>query len=57
MNGQGGYTPEECCLTTVPALRIYPPSQKASADIAWNKRECVGPTMQNLQVGPVHGNR
>jgi septal ring-binding cell division protein DamX len=57
VNGQGGYDPSQCALTTVPALRIYPPNETASADIRWNKPECVGSKVQNLQVGPVHTNR
>ncbi|MFJ3711467.1 DUF4232 domain-containing protein [Streptomyces sp. NBC_01387] len=56
-NGQSGYTTEECDLTTVPTLRVYPPNQTESTNIPWNRQECVGPTIQNLQVGPVHGNK
>ncbi|WP_333771610.1 DUF4232 domain-containing protein [Streptomyces sp. IBSBF 2435] len=57
VNGVGGYDPAACKLTKVPALRIYPPNQKQSVNIAWNQEECVGPTIQNLQVGPAHSNR
>jgi hypothetical protein len=57
VNGQGGYDPGKCDLTTVPSLRIYPPNQTGSTNITWNKKECVGSTVQNLQVGPVHSNR
>ncbi|MBP0455901.1 DUF4232 domain-containing protein [Streptomyces montanisoli] len=54
VNGQSGYSAAKCDLTTVPTLRVYPPNQKESTDIPWNEKECVGPTVQNLQVGPVH---
>ena len=57
VNGQGGYTDEQCALTTVPALRIYPPNRTEPADIPWNRKECVGPDVQNLWVGPVHPTR
>lgn len=57
VNGQGGYSADECDLTNVPTLRVYPPNQKESTNIPWNKDECVGSTIQNLRVGPVHGNR
>lgn len=57
INGQGGYSAEKCDLTNVPTLRVYPPNQKESTNIPWNKDECVGSTIQNLRVGPVHGNR
>ncbi|GHH83623.1 hypothetical protein GCM10018793_46180 [Streptomyces sulfonofaciens] len=57
VDGPGGYTDEECDLTTVPTLRVYPPNQKESANIPWNKQECVGSGIQNLMVGPVHGNK
>jgi hypothetical protein len=57
VNGQGGFDPAQCRLTTVPSLRIFPPNQKASVNIPWNQKECVGSTVQNLQVGPVHSNR
>lgn len=57
VNGQGGYDPAECRLTTVPSLRIFPPNQRASVNIPWNQKECVGSAVQNLQVGPVHTNR
>ncbi|CAG6398562.1 DUF4232 domain-containing protein [Streptomyces cocklensis] len=57
VNGQGGFDPAQCQLTTVPSLRIFPPNQRASVNIPWNQKECVGSTVQNLQVGPVHSNR
>jgi hypothetical protein len=57
VNGQGGYSAATCQLTTVPTLRVYPPNQTESTNIPWNTQECVGPTVQNLQVGPVHSNR
>ncbi|BBA96618.1 hypothetical protein RVR_2004 [Actinacidiphila reveromycinica] len=57
VNGEGGYSAGTCDLTTVPSLRVYPPNQKASLDIPWNKQECVGSSVQNLRVGPVHGNK
>jgi hypothetical protein len=57
VNGQGGYSAAQCDLTTVPALRVFPPNQTESANIPWNKPECVGSTVQNLQVGPLHGNK
>jgi hypothetical protein len=57
VNGQGGYSAAQCDLTTVPTLRVYPPNQKESTNIPWNRQECVGSGVQNLQVGPVHGNR
>jgi hypothetical protein len=57
VNGQGGYSPEQCHLTTVPTLRIYPPNQTESTNIPWNQQECVGSTVQNLEVGPVRSNR
>ncbi|WP_240677197.1 DUF4232 domain-containing protein [Actinacidiphila soli] len=57
VNGQGGYSAAQCDLTTVPTLRVFPPNQTESANIPWNKQECVGSTVQNLQVGPVYGNK
>ncbi|SHL19585.1 DUF4232 domain-containing protein [Actinacidiphila paucisporea] len=57
VNGQGGYDASQCGLATVPTLRIYPPNQTESTNIAWNKQECVASGIQNLQVGPVHTNR
>jgi hypothetical protein len=57
VNGQGGYSASQCDLTTVPTLRVYPPNQTESTNIPWNTPECVGSTIQNLQVGPVHSNR
>jgi hypothetical protein len=57
VNGQGGYSAAQCDLTTVPTLRVYPPNQTESTNIPWNTEECVGPSVQNLRVGPVHGNR
>jgi hypothetical protein len=57
VNGPGGYTDAQCDLTTVPTLRIFPPNQTESTNIPWDKQECVGSTIQNLQVGPVHSNR
>ncbi|WP_327290440.1 DUF4232 domain-containing protein [Streptomyces sp. NBC_01198] len=57
VNGVGGYDPGKCDLTTVPTLRVYPPNQTESTNIPWNKKECVGSSVQNLQVGPVHSNR
>lgn len=57
VNGQGGYSAGQCDLTTVPTLRVYPPNQTESTNIPWNAQECVGSTVQNLQIGPVHSNR
>ncbi|SEF67278.1 Protein of unknown function [Actinacidiphila yanglinensis] len=57
VNGVGGYSAAQCDLTTVPTLRVYPPNQKESTNIPWNRQECVGSSIQNLQVGPVHGNK
>ncbi|WP_435129676.1 DUF4232 domain-containing protein [Actinacidiphila sp. bgisy144] len=57
VNGQAGYSAAQCDLTSVPALRVYPPNQKASLDLPWNKQECVGSSVQNLRVGPVHSNK
>ncbi|SDP01438.1 DUF4232 domain-containing protein [Actinacidiphila guanduensis] len=57
VNGQGGYSAAQCDLQTVPTLRVYPPNQKESTNIPWNRQECVGSGVQNLQVGPVHSNR
>jgi hypothetical protein len=57
VNGVGGYSPAKCDLTSVPTLRVYPPNQKESTNIPWNKQECVGSSVQNLRVGPVHGNK
>ncbi|SEN97892.1 DUF4232 domain-containing protein [Actinacidiphila rubida] len=57
VNGQAGYSAAQCHLTTVPTLRVYPPNQKESTNIPWNRPECVGSTVQNLRIGPVHGNR
>ncbi len=57
VNGIGGYDASQCDLTTVPTLRIYPPNQTESTNIPWNTKECVGPDVQNLEVGPVHGNK
>ncbi len=57
VNGQGGYSAAQCDLTMVPTLRVFPPNQTESANIPWNKQECVGSTVQNLQVGPVYGNK
>ncbi|WP_433893724.1 DUF4232 domain-containing protein [Streptomyces sp. CA-111067] len=56
-NGTGGYSPSRCDLTTVPTLRVYPPNQTESTNIPWNKQECVGSSVQNLRVGPVHSSR
>jgi len=56
VNGEGGYSAAQCDLTTVPTLRVYPPNQTESTNIPWNKDECVGSTIQNLEVGPVHTN-
>lgn len=53
-DGQSGYTTKQCRLTEVASLRVYPPDQKASLDVPWHQRECVGPTIHSLQVGPVH---
>ena len=57
VNGQGGYSAAECGLATVPTLRVYPPNQTESTNIPWNAKECVGPDIQNLRVGPVHANK
>jgi Protein of unknown function (DUF4232) len=57
VDGQGGYSADECDLTAVPKLKVYPPNQTASVDVDWGTGECVGPTVQNLHVGPVHGTR
>ncbi|WP_051951203.1 DUF4232 domain-containing protein [Actinacidiphila yeochonensis] len=57
VNGQGGYSAAQCGLTTVPTLRVYPPNQTESTNIPWNTEECVGSSVQNLQVGPVHSDR
>jgi hypothetical protein len=54
VDGQSGYSAKDCDLTSVPALRVYPPNQTASANVPWNRQECVGPTVQNLTIGPVH---
>jgi hypothetical protein len=55
--GQGGYDAAQCDLTTVPSLRVYPPNQTESTNIPWDQKECVGSSIQNLQVGPVHSNK
>ncbi|GHJ35674.1 DUF4232 domain-containing protein [Streptomyces sp. TS71-3] len=57
VNGPGGYTDKQCDLTTVPSLRVFPPNQRKELIIHWNKQECVGSGIQNLRVGPVHGNK
>ncbi|MFJ2959082.1 DUF4232 domain-containing protein [Streptomyces sp. NBC_00669] len=57
VNGQSGYSAAQCDLTTVPTLRVYPPNQKESLNIPWNRQECVGSSIQNLRVGAVHGNK
>jgi Protein of unknown function (DUF4232) len=57
VNGPGGYSAARCDLTNVPTLRVYPPNQTESTNIPWNTKECVGSSVQNLQVGPVHSNR
>lgn len=57
VNGVGGYSAAQCDLTNVPTLRVYPPNQKESLNIPWNRQECVGSSVQNLRVGAVHGNK
>jgi len=57
VNGVAGYSAAQCDLTDVPTLRVYPPNQTESTNIPWNTDECVGSTIQNLQVGPVHSNK
>lgn len=54
INGQSGYSEKECGLTSAESLRIFPPNQKQQAVVPWQRDECVGPTIQNLRVGPVH---
>lgn len=39
-------------LGRVPA--DLPPNQRQQAVVPWQRDECVGPTIQNLRVGPVH---
>jgi uncharacterized protein DUF4232 len=57
VNGQGGFSTSQCDLTTVPTLRVYPPNQTESTNIPWNKSECVGSGVQNLQVGAVYATK
>ncbi|MBM9509094.1 DUF4232 domain-containing protein [Actinacidiphila acididurans] len=57
LNGQSGFSAAQCGLTTVPTLRVFPPNQTESTNIPWNTPECVGPSVQNLHVQPVRGNR
>lgn len=57
LNGQSGFSAAQCGLTTVPTLRVFPPNRTESTNIPWNTPECVGPTVQNLHVQPVRGNR
>ncbi|KIF74506.1 hypothetical protein QR77_12010 [Streptomyces sp. 150FB] len=54
INGQSGYSEKECGLTSAESLRIFPPNQRQQAVVPWQRDECVGPTIQNLRVGPVH---
>lgn len=54
VNGQSGYSEQECGLTSAEALRIFPPNQKDQVVVPWQRDECVGPTIHNLRVGPVH---
>lgn len=56
-NGSAGYASGQCQVTTVPTLRVFPPNQRESSNLPWNRQECVGSTVQNLEVAPVHGDR
>jgi hypothetical protein len=52
-NGISGYTPQQCDLTPVQGLRIYPPNQKAALFLPWKTSHCAGTSIHPLTIGPV----
>jgi hypothetical protein len=52
-NGISGYTPQQCDLTPVQGLRIYPPNQKAALFLPWKTSHCAGMSIHPLTIGPV----
>ena len=52
-NGGTGYTPQQCDLTPVQGLRIYPPNEKAAIFLPWKTSHCAGTTIHPLTIGPV----
>ncbi|MET9223530.1 DUF4232 domain-containing protein [Streptomyces sp. NPDC003300] len=52
-NGQGGYSADQCKLTKVEGLRIYPPNQKAALFLADKTEHCAGTGIHPLTIGAV----
>ncbi|MBD0737945.1 DUF4232 domain-containing protein [Streptomyces sp. CBMA29] len=52
-NGQGGYSADQCALTKVEGLRIYPPNQKAALFLADKTEHCAGTGIHPLTIGAV----
>ncbi len=52
-NGGTGYTPQQCDLTPVQGLRIYPPNEKAAIFLPWKTSHCAGTSINPLTIGPV----
>jgi hypothetical protein len=52
-NGISGYSPQQCDLTPVQGLRIYPPNQKAALFLPWKTSHCAGMGIHPLTIGPV----
>ena len=52
-NGGTGYTPQQCDLTPVQGLRIYPPNEKAAIFLPWKTSHCAGTSINPFTIGPV----
>ncbi len=52
-DGIGGYSPQQCDLTAVQGLRIYPPNNTAALFLPWKTSHCAGLSIHPLTIAPV----